>query len=155
MLKYTPIRRGVYKDTDPWYIRWYWNTYRFFRWNVRYWHKDIANGVKNLYMWFPIIWRDRNWDQQYLLDMMMFKMSLMGKGLKLSTPQATHMKELRYCVRLLKEYSRRSQCDCRLLGSKKCGSKNMKAYMRCLHEQEQILAEFGDVFARNVQHWWD
>lgn len=32
----------------------------------RYYHRDFANGVKNLWKWFPIIWKDRNWDQSYI-----------------------------------------------------------------------------------------
>lgn len=42
----------------------------------RYYHKDVYNGVKNLIKWFPIIWRDRNWDQSYIYTILQKKLEL-------------------------------------------------------------------------------
>lgn len=30
--------------------------------NGRYYHKDFVQGVKNIWNWLPIIWKDRNYD---------------------------------------------------------------------------------------------
>ena len=43
---------------------------RWWRWNGRYLHRDIQYGVQNLIRWFPIIWKDRDWDQAYIWDML-------------------------------------------------------------------------------------
>lgn len=38
---------------------------------------DLPRGIKNLFIWAPIIWRDRNWDFIYLFFMLHKKLSLM------------------------------------------------------------------------------
>lgn len=45
------------------------------------WHKvrRFPTNVHNLIKWFPVIWRDRDFDQYYLLKVMEFKMSEMAK----------------------------------------------------------------------------
>lgn len=35
--------------------------------------RSIKRGIKNLWIWFPIIWKDRNWDQYFLYKLMHFK----------------------------------------------------------------------------------
>jgi hypothetical protein len=55
----------------------------------RYYHKDFINGVKNLIRWFPIIWRDRDWDQTYIYRILRkkleFQSDFIGKrGIHLS-----------------------------------------------------------------------
>lgn len=39
----------------------------------------FTQGIGNLIKWFPIIWRDRNWDESYLLEIMSFKMKQMAE----------------------------------------------------------------------------
>ena len=41
----------------------------------RYYHKDFANGVKNLWKWFPVVWKDRDWDHSHILEVLKFKIS--------------------------------------------------------------------------------
>lgn len=43
---------------------------------------DIPRGVKNLITWFPVVWKDRNWDQYYIYVVLHKKLSLMEKGLR-------------------------------------------------------------------------
>lgn len=40
---------------------------------ARYYHKDFIYGIKNLIYWFPIIWKDRNWNNSYIWDIMIQK----------------------------------------------------------------------------------
>ena len=40
----------------------------------KYYHKYFKNGVKNLWYWLPIIWRDRNWDGHYIYEIMKHKL---------------------------------------------------------------------------------
>lgn len=39
--------------------------------------RAIRVGVRNLIKWFPIVWRDRDYDQDYLYEMIHFKLSNM------------------------------------------------------------------------------
>jgi len=38
---------------------------------------NIINGIKNLYKWFPVIWKDKDWDDSFLFEVMKFKISKM------------------------------------------------------------------------------
>ena len=39
----------------------------------RYYHKDLINGIKNLIYWFPIIWKDRSYDHYYIYEILKHK----------------------------------------------------------------------------------
>ena len=38
------------------------------------WIKQIVDGIINLIKWFPIIWKDRNWDHHYIFEILKFKL---------------------------------------------------------------------------------
>lgn len=46
-----------------------------------YWVKDIINGVSNIIKWAPIIYKDRNWDDHYIFEMLKFKLIQQRKEL--------------------------------------------------------------------------
>ncbi len=47
----------------------------------RYYHKDIINGVKNLYKWFPIVWKDRDHDHYFIYETLRFKLEQHAYGM--------------------------------------------------------------------------
>ena len=49
------------------------------RWEGRYMHKEFAQGVKNLWKWFPIIWKDRDWDHDFIYNMLAKKLEFQAK----------------------------------------------------------------------------
>jgi hypothetical protein len=40
----------------------------------KYLHHDIIQGIKNLIYWFPVIWRDRDWDTTYIWNILSYKL---------------------------------------------------------------------------------
>ena len=42
-----------------------------------YW--DIYYGIRNIVRWFPVIWKDRQWDYHFLFGLLRFKLGLMEK----------------------------------------------------------------------------
>ena len=56
------------------YNEWYWQIYRWFRWEAKHLHRDIAQGFRNLYKWFPIVWKDRDWDDHFIFEALKFKL---------------------------------------------------------------------------------
>lgn len=62
------------------YNEWYWKVYRWFVWDAKHLHTDIIQGSKNLYKWLPIVWKDRDWDHHFLLEMMESKLENMIKA---------------------------------------------------------------------------
>jgi len=38
--------------------------------------QDLKNGIKNLIKWFPVIWKDRQWDYYYIFAILNHKLKL-------------------------------------------------------------------------------
>jgi hypothetical protein len=53
----------------------FWKVYRWFRWDWKHFHKYLYYGIKNLITWFPVIWKDRDWDDYYILEILKFKIN--------------------------------------------------------------------------------
>jgi len=64
--------------------------------------RNIKYGTHNLIKWFPIVWKDRDWDHQFLYDILRFKLNNIEKELRGSwvgsDKEAKHVKK---CVHLL------------------------------------------------------
>ena len=46
----------------------------WWKFDGRYYHKDFIQGVKNLWKWFPVIWRDRDWDHSFIYEIIKVKL---------------------------------------------------------------------------------
>lgn len=46
----------------------------WWKYEGQYYHKDFAQGVKNLWRWFPVIWKDRDWDDSFIFDILIQKL---------------------------------------------------------------------------------
>jgi len=68
----------------------------------RYLHKDIYQGIKNLIKWFPIIWKDRNWDHRYIYDILKFKIKTQGEFIG---KRGNHLNASRDAERMLLAYN--------------------------------------------------
>ena len=47
----------------------------WWKFDARYYHKDLIQGVKNLWKWFPVIWRDRDWDTNFIYEIIKVKLN--------------------------------------------------------------------------------
>jgi hypothetical protein len=45
----------------------------------RYYHKDFIEGIKNLWKWFPTIWKDRDWDANFIYEIIKVKLEHQAK----------------------------------------------------------------------------
>ena len=51
----------------------------WWRWEAQHIHRDFIKGVKNLWKWFPTIWKDRDWDSNFILDIISKKLEFQAK----------------------------------------------------------------------------
>lgn len=77
-------------------------------WNFegRYYHKFLREGIKNIIYWFPIIWKDRNWDHSYIYIMLQHKLKAQAKyiGSKDRHTRAQQdAKRMTICVNLIQK----------------------------------------------------
>jgi len=72
----------------------------------KYYHKYFTQGVKNISYWFPIIWKDRNWDGHYIFEILQHKLkaqaNYIGKR-DFHTRAQLDAKRMRLCVKLIKK----------------------------------------------------
>lgn len=56
------------------YNEWYWKVYRWIKWDLKHFPRDVKEGFINLYKWFPIVWKDRDWDNHFIFEALKFKL---------------------------------------------------------------------------------
>jgi hypothetical protein len=76
-------------------------------WNQdgKYLHKEIKTGIKNIWYWLPIIWKDRNWDSHYIFEIMMHKLKAQSNYIgsrDIHTRAKRDAEVMMTCVRLMK-----------------------------------------------------
>ena len=67
--------------------------------------RNIKNGFKNLWIWFPIIWKDQNWDFIFIYIIFHKKLLLMEKFIRKYGIHTNNIKDansIKTCVLLLK-----------------------------------------------------
>jgi len=73
--------------------------------NGKYMHREFARGVKNLIYWFPIIWKDRNWDSHYIFEILKHKLTSQANYIAEQdrhTRAQQDARDMRLCVELMK-----------------------------------------------------
>lgn len=65
---------------------------------------NFKNGIKNLIKWFPVIWKDRNWDNHYIYMILRHKLHLTEqfiryKGISLNAEHDAN--KIKVCINLL------------------------------------------------------
>ena len=45
----------------------------------QYYHTEFIKGVKNIFKWLPIVWKDRDYDDGYIFDVLKFKLKNTAK----------------------------------------------------------------------------
>ena len=46
----------------------------WWRHDGKYFHLEFKRGIKNLIYWFPVIWKDRNWDHRFIFNIVTHKL---------------------------------------------------------------------------------
>ena len=52
----------------------------FWEFEYRYYARNFVLGVRNLIKWGPLIWKDRDWDDTFLFEIIKFKISKMAES---------------------------------------------------------------------------
>lgn len=77
-------------------------------WNheARYYLKDFTTGIKNLWYWIPVIWKDRNWDDSFIFTVLSHKLKAQAKYIGTHGLHVNNWKDERdmmICVRLIEK----------------------------------------------------
>ena len=78
--------------------------YLWWRFEGRYYHRDFVRGIEKLWYWFPIIWKDRDWDQHYIYEVIKHKLKAQAKYISNNdrhTRAQLDAKRMTLCVKLM------------------------------------------------------
>ena len=70
----------------------------------KYYHKYFKQGVKNIWYWFPIIWKDRDWDSHYIFEILKHKLTSQANYISDKDRHTRAQQDARYmrlCVKLM------------------------------------------------------
>ena len=71
----------------------------------RYSHREFARGVRNIIYWFPIIWKDRNWDSHYIFEILKHKLTSQANYIAEQdrhTRAQKDARDMKHCVKLMR-----------------------------------------------------
>ena len=77
----------------------------WWRFEGRYYHKDFTRGVKNLWRWFPVIWKDRDYDGHYIFEVIRVKLEHQAKHIgdrDIHTTAKRDAEKMRLVAKLIK-----------------------------------------------------
>ena len=66
--------------------------------------RNIKTGIKSIWYWLPIIWKDRHWDSHYIFDIMIHKIKAQSKYIgsrDIHTRAKRDAEVMMTCVRLM------------------------------------------------------
>lgn len=109
-------RRSLGKDLKRVY------TFAHFLYDIKYyfyekpstWWYNFKKNVKNLYVYRKIIWNDRTWGYDKLIDLIIFKLRLDANAFEkrnITESSATHVQEMRECANLLEKWIKDEYMD--------------------------------------------
>jgi phosphoribosyl-ATP pyrophosphohydrolase len=70
----------------------------------KYSHKYFKIGVKNLWYWFPVIWKDRSWDHSYIYKILKHKLKKQAEFTQEKnwhTCSQQNARRMQICVKLI------------------------------------------------------
>lgn len=140
-----------------WKQKYYYPTYRFFRffrsiwWFFRY---DIHQGIGNLVRWFPIIWHDRDWDQNYLLRIMEKKFRRMSE-LQENHGNSLHAPRYARQLKIAAHLCHRMIEDDYYENAKFYGYPSRAWAKEVSAVEKQDKEMLGKLIGKYIDHWWD
>jgi hypothetical protein len=78
--------------------------YLWWDFDGRYLHLQFKRGIKNLIYWLPVIWKDRNWDDHYIFEVLKHKLKAQAKYIgdrDFHTRAQLDAKRMRLCIKLI------------------------------------------------------
>jgi len=77
----------------------------WWKFDGRYYHKEFVSGIKNLWRWFPTIWKDRDWDQYHIYELLAKKLEYQAQyiaGKDRHTAAQRSAERMLLCARLIR-----------------------------------------------------
>lgn len=94
------------RASRTWIIR-KWNSLSmWWKFEGRFMFRNFKVGIKNIWYWLPVIWKDRNWDHRYIFDILKHKLEAQSKYIgerDIHTRAKRDAEIMMTCVRLIEK----------------------------------------------------
>ena len=137
--------------------------------------KNVRRGIENLIYYFPVIWKDRNWDHSYHEYLMLAKLKkhykyyTSGKVIGAYEGMNKDIKAMRICIKILERreigwytscwYSKYSYKEESIFGESKLTEEEQTDNYRLLKISHEVEARdwniFCDIYKKYFNFWWD
>ena len=136
------------------YNEWYWRLYRWVRWELPYQHKYIKYGIKNLYKWFWVIWKDRNYDHYYIFEVLKFKLEKQAKHLAdvgFHNDAQRDAERIMTCVKLINKLQNEEYYD----ELSESGVRSSEAIQIVIDRHNKAKRLLFKILNDRIEEWWD
>lgn len=93
---------------------------------------NIIYGIQNIFLYFSVIWRDRNWDSHWIFVLLRRKLQLMSKNFeKWNRYEGVEkdVKKMRFCIKIIDRLIEDDYFDPKGELEKKWGKHNLFNYL--------------------------
>lgn len=108
--------------------------------------KSFIRGIKNIIKWLPIIWKDRDFDYGYLLDILQFKLKAMEEFFNSNDTWTKDAKKCAKQIMIVKNLVQRINHNDYI---------DSDTYQRMKYMQNQDLEYLGIILRKHLTSWWD
>lgn len=125
---------------------------------IRWWWYDLVNGVFHLINWFPIIWKDRDFDNAYIEAILLHKLrntlnffESKNSVTDWTVPeQAKALQALHICVTILER--KQNEFYISICREDICNVEEIDRAIKC---EQRDMEVFGKLFGKYLGYWWD
>lgn len=133
-----------------------------FKWNLEYYAKVpyrylryAKYSVINLFVWFKIIWTDRDWDHAHLYHIQKFKLQRMIIALECGYCENTQaVRDMKICIRLIDKI-----IEDDFMGKASDYSQNWNVKIKFWDYEQRLkqkhLNLLYTIMAKRSMRWWD
>ena len=134
---------------------------------IKNWYYDVIQGIPNLIRWFPVVWKDRDWDHVYIYDVLRFKLKNTEKCIRngLHVDADKEANRIKTCVNLLDRLRNDvyqdmiyRDWDNNIDMNNRTKEESADFRRRYQHEDymiEQDIDMLFNIMKKHMQKWWD
>lgn len=121
--------------------------------NLIRWMRSFRYGVRNLIRWFPYIWKDRDWDYTYTLELLKRKLIFQAVHTRRNSihSNATHQANLmEECAVLLHAVQHEIYID-EAISADETTHEQMD---QAIKDHEEARKKAFLILSENIESWW-
>ena len=116
--------------------------------------RRLIYGIKNLIKWFPIIWKDRDWDYYYTMEIFKKKLLFSAKHMRKYGHLENSIKyaeQMEDCAFLMHVVQNEVYLD-EVILKKDSTDEDLKKAADAQNEARERLFK---IMNENIEHWWN